>query len=137
VQKYAQNSPSKICSVSRALYAQNKKRENTMNMNNNPTIDEIREITKNCNDEAAHHAMWISNNGDVFIDPIPQDLNPIGFEESKPDLKIRYETSVAGNDYVGPKAARDNEYMERIFKSLVKEWEEVKDIPGKQYIDLF
>ena len=108
-----------------------------MNMNNNPTIEELRELTRNCDDKVAHHVMWISSDGEVHIDPIPNNLTPVGFEETKPNIKIRWETSVAGNGYVGPEAASDDAYMERIFKSLVKEWEEAKDIPGVHYVDIF
>ena len=108
-----------------------------MNMNNNPTLEELRELTAKCDDNAAPHALWISVNGDVYIDPIPNNPTPVRFEDIAKDVKIRYEKSVTGAGYVGEKAASDDKYMERIYKSLVKEWADAKDIPGEHYIESF
>ena len=108
-----------------------------MNMNNNPTIDQLRALTAKCDDKSAHHVLWVHENGDVFTDPIPPRGAPIDFEEKAVGLKIRYETSAAGNGYVGEDAAKDDKYMGRIYKSLVKEWANAQGTSGQRYIDIF
>ena len=108
-----------------------------MNMNNSPTIEEFKALTSACNDDEAHHIQWIRSDGEVFIDPLPENLSPVGFEEEHDDLMIRYETCNCGNGYVGAEAATDDEYMNRIFNSMVKEWDLAKNSTGKHYIDNF
>jgi len=108
-----------------------------MNLNDNPTIEQLSKLTADCDDNSAHHVMWVSHAGDVFIEPIPESLTPVGFEELKPNLKLRYETSVCGNGYVGAAAAQDPQYMQRLLTSLKEEWERWRDVEGRHYIDYF
>jgi hypothetical protein len=55
----------------------------------------------------------------VHIDPLPEGLTPVGFEEKKGKaMKYRYETFVAGNGYVGAKAAADTAHLNELFEDL-------------------
>jgi hypothetical protein len=40
---------------------------------------------------------------------------PIGFDTLHPDLHIRFETIVAGNDNTGPDAAESQGWIDRLF----------------------
>lgn len=48
-------------------------------------------------------------------------------------IKFRFETFCAGNDYVGPNAARDAKWVARIYKALTDNWPS----PAGTYIDHF
>lgn len=38
-----------------------------MNLNNNPTANELSELIAACDDNAGHHVLWVSKSGDVAI----------------------------------------------------------------------
>ncbi|MGO1660098.1 MAG: hypothetical protein ACTHYN_16005 [Marinobacter sp.] len=97
-----------------------------MNLNTSPTKSQLEALISACDDSAGHHVVWVDKNGDVSIDVVPQGLTPIGFEQSKPSMLMRYETFSCGNDYVGPSAAKDTAHIAEIFESLVKEWLKVR-----------
>ncbi len=50
---------------------------------------------------------------------------------NKADIKFRYETVVRGNRYVGPEAAKDQAWVNRLFDDLQRDWK--RDARG--YID--
>ena len=108
-----------------------------MNLNNNPTTGQLAALLHKCDDNSAHHVMWVNKSGEVFISPLAGDLSPVGFEKSTPDMCMRYETCQCGNKYVGPSAAEDAGYVNRMFNSLVKEWEWASKIQDVAYIDIF
>ena len=49
------------------------------------------------------------------------------------NLCFRLKTSIAGNDYVGPDAANDDEWIDRLYKVLQKNWPN----PKSPHIDVF
>ena len=102
-----------------------------MNMNQNPTVDQLRALVAACRGADAHHVMWIESNGEVHIDPVPDDLTPVGFEHAKGSaMKYRYETFVAGNGYVGAQAAADAVHMKELFDDLNAAWSDKDDGTG-------
>lgn len=108
-----------------------------MNLNSNPTLSQLSALHSTCNDEAAHHVLWVDNKGEVRVTPLPEDINPAGFEDRFPTTVLRYETAQAGNGYVGPGAAADTEFMGRLFASLQKEWAAQEGSTRQRYIDVF
>src|SRR5215203_86342 len=92
-----------------------------MNLNNNPTIDQLRELIRSGADTAAHHVLWVNKSGEVELLQIPRDWPPVGFEKAHPDMQMRVETFLAGNEYVGPEAAADNEWITELFTNLINE----------------
>lgn len=94
-----------------------------MNMNKNPTIDQLRGLIAACDDARSHHVMWIAADGEVQIEPLPASLNPVGLEEVKGKaMKYRYETFVVGNGYVGTTAAADARHVKGLFEELKSAW---------------
>jgi len=108
-----------------------------MNLDNSPTLEELSSLLASCNDEEGHHILWVGRSGSVHITQLPEGLTPIGFEQSKPELQFRYDTFQQGNGYVGIHAAQLKDYVERIFRSLQREWNNYKDAPNPAYIDVF
>lgn len=108
-----------------------------MKLTSNPTVDDLRALFSQADDSQGHHVLWVSGAGDVHLTCLPDDIGPIGFEQSEPSMKLRYETFQQGNDYVGAEAATDDVLMGRLFDSLVKEWP-APFVPGKvRYIDYY
>lgn len=46
-------------------------------------------------------------------------------------------TFLAGNEYVGPDAAEDEEWVNQLFNALVKEWPKAKINGIVEYVDQF
>ena len=107
-----------------------------MNMNSNPTMDDLRALFSSRNDDECHHILWVRNDGEVLLSGVPEELTPVGFEQNTPEMEMRYETFVQGNQYVGKGAAQDDAFMERIYKSLVKEWPKSRRRKMVDYIDM-
>jgi hypothetical protein len=108
-----------------------------MNLNQNPTKEQLKALFSSCDDAIGHHVLWVAKNGDVALTPLPSELTPVGFDQTNPDLLLRYETFVRGNGYVGQQAAEDEKFVDRIFKSLQSEWATVTENSSQRYVDLF
>ena len=52
-----------------------------MNHKQNPTKEELIALLLPLNDEAASHVIWVGLDGEVHIDPLPDDLTPVGYEK--------------------------------------------------------
>lgn len=103
-----------------------------MNLNNNPTTQDLSKLLNSCNDSAGHHILWVSQSGDVSI-TLLSNLSPIAFEQSEPSMAMRHETFNQGNDYVGPQAANDINYVSGLLDSLIGEWSKYSG-QGVRYI---
>src|ERR1700677_3323874 len=108
-----------------------------MNMNKNPTVEELRELIRAWDDLAGHHVLWVAKNGDVHVSEVPKDMTPVGFQEDQPDMQLRCETFEAGNEYVGPEAAEDGDWIKQLFDALTNEWPKAKGKQKVEYIDQF
>jgi len=108
-----------------------------MNLNQNPAKEQLKALFSACGDSIGHHVLWVSKNGDVALSPLPSEINPVGFDQTNPDLLLRYETFVRGNGYVGQQAAEDEKFVDRIFNSLQSEWSTVTETSPQRYVDLF
>jgi hypothetical protein len=106
-----------------------------MNLNSNPTSAQLRELVRQCDDAAGHHILWVSKSGDVEISRIARDQ--VGFEDTHADLQLRFETFVAGNEYVGPDAASDDDWISELFENLKGEWEKARGKPETAYVNTF
>ena len=108
-----------------------------MNLENHPTPDQLRELLRACDDRAGHHILWVGKNGEVHLSRIPKHRTPVGFEESHPEMQLRYETFLVGNEYVGPEAAADEGWVTELFDALVEKWAGAKGKPTVEYVGQF
>jgi hypothetical protein len=111
-----------------------------MNMNSDPTIQELRELIRRCDDSATHHVLWVKKNGDVELSRIPKNVTSVGFgngPRDMQDMQVRFETFQAGNEYVGPEAADDDEWVSELFDRLIEKWHQAKDRSEVVYVDAF
>jgi hypothetical protein len=107
-----------------------------MNLNQNLTKEQLKALFFSCYDFIGHHVLWVAKNGDVALTPLPSELTPVGFDQTNPDLLLRYETFVQGNGYVGQQTAEDEKFVDRIFKNLQSEWATVTEKSSQRYVDL-
>ena len=97
-----------------------------MNLNDNPSLDELKEMFASCNDDAGHHVLWIDKFGEVNLSVIPKDLTPAAFQKETTQMQIRYEAFIQGSKYVGISASKDQGFMEKIYDNIRKNWASVE-----------
>jgi hypothetical protein len=91
-----------------------------MNLNNNPTMDQLRDLLRACDDRAGRHIMWADRAGEVRVTPIPSEVTD--FVRSQTDLRMWLRVFVSGQNYVGPAAAEDTGWVEDLYLALRKNW---------------
>lgn len=96
-----------------------------MNLTQNPTPNQLKQLLMACDDGVAHHIPWVDNDGNVYITPLPDDSTPPGFEDANQrKMKFRLETLCMGCGYVGPDAAKDQEWVNELFEKFTRHWEQ-------------
>jgi hypothetical protein len=91
-----------------------------MNLNDHPTIEQLRELIRQADDRAGHHLLWVSKTGEIELSRMPAGSTPARFQADHPEMELRHELFLAGNEYVGPQAAADDEYVTQLFDSLLR-----------------
>lgn len=86
-----------------------------------------KDMVANANDSFSHQ-LRVDWSGDVYLSTIT------GAKKIK-NIKFRWESWDAGNEYVGPRAASDQKYIRRSVKELKKCWEE--DVQGYCEVQLY
>jgi hypothetical protein len=95
-----------------------------MNLDENPTQEQLRALIASCDDEAGGHVVWVDPQGGVHVTQLGWDITPGGWAAKMGDrIQFRYETFQCGNGYVGPEAAQDDEYVSGLFRSLLHDWQ--------------
>jgi hypothetical protein len=102
-----------------------------MNLDQNPTLDQLRDMLRSHDDRAGDHVVWVTRSGDVRLDRLPRGGNVHEFVAAHPDMQLRLETFQAGNGYVGPEAAGDDAWIAELFGWLTRTWSEAK---GRQLV---
>ena len=90
----------------------------------NFTIESFRELISNADDRQLNQ-IRIDNDDRIYI-----SHQATGSQEML-YVKFRYETFAAYNGYVGPIAASDKDYVERLFDEIMSYWE--ADLPFSPY----
>src|SRR5262249_20396371 len=102
-----------------------------MNLNDNPNLEQLRDLLRAGDDLAGHHVLWVKKDGAVELTrlPVSQPFNPPPSHEH-PEMQLRYETFLAGNEYVGRQAAEDAWWTSELFRNLLERWAAVKGTAG-------
>lgn len=84
----------------------------------------IKELVAKQEDDKGGHMLWVSTDGEIYLDLIPAQMTPLGYcKQIEDSLKFRLETFQCGNRYVGLEASKDDEWIDRLYKSLIENWE--------------
>jgi hypothetical protein len=60
-----------------------------MNLNNNPTIDQLAQLFAVRKDSLDDHLLWVSQTGEVRLDRLPPNTIEDEFEEHLPSMRAR------------------------------------------------
>jgi hypothetical protein len=100
-----------------------------MNLNENPSPDELRAILFDLDDDEGPHVPWVGFNGVVHIDPVPDHQHPNEFARAREnEMKLRLGSLAKFQRYVGPSAAADEAWVDRLFNELLQLWHD--DVDG-------
>jgi len=94
-----------------------------MNMNNNPTVEDLRALIYACDDSSGHHILWVDRFGEVRFALITNETPAKWVTRMEDKILFRYESYAVNNDYVGKNAASDDKHVFSLFKELLGDWE--------------
>ncbi|WP_347905685.1 hypothetical protein [Pseudomonas purpurea] len=108
-----------------------------MNLNNQPTIDELARMFAAQKDSHDSHILWVSTSGQVHIDCLSPHAHEAEFEQNTRDLCARLKMYRRGQGYVGKKAAADKDFIGRVLQTLRNEWQALQTPNEVRVIDRF
>ena len=108
-----------------------------MNLNNQPTIEELAQLFASHKDTLDNHILWVSESGDVHLDGLARHAGEVEFEQSNPTMRARLRTYRRGQGYIGRKAAADHEFLGRVLHTLEDEWPTARQAEHVKVIDQY
>jgi len=94
-----------------------------MNLKNNPSIDDLKNIIAQINDFESDHIIWVDNDGNVRITPLPANLTSSSWTiQNRKTIKFRFETFTCGNGNLGQNAVQNTVWLNRLYNALVSNW---------------
>lgn len=106
-----------------------------MNLNEQPTIQELAKLFAARKDTLDSHILWICDEGEVHIDSLSPCTTEDEFEQRKPGMRARMKMYRRGQGYVGKKAAADTQFVGRVLETLQQEWPALREGQGVRVID--
>jgi len=108
-----------------------------MNLNNQPTIDELAHLFAKQKDSLDSHILWIAKSGQVHIDCLSPHTHEQEFDQHQQDLAARLKMYRRGQGYVGKKAAADKDFIGQVLETLKAEWQSLQNKSEVRVIDRF
>ena len=108
-----------------------------MNLNQQPTIDELARLFASRKDSLDSHILWVCETGEVKIEPMTPHTAESEFEQSRPTMRARLRTYRRGAGYVGRKAAADHVFLGRLLHTLESQWPAVRQARGVRVVDQY
>ncbi|MBC2657900.1 hypothetical protein H7A76_20865 [Pseudomonas sp. MSSRFD41] len=108
-----------------------------MNLNNQPTIDELARMFAARKDSHDSHILWIAKSGQVHIDCLSPHSHEAEFDRNNQELAARLKMYRRGQGYVGKKAAADKDFIGRVLETLKTEWQSLRGNSEVRVIDRF
>jgi len=108
-----------------------------MNLNNQPTIDELAEMFAAQKDTLDDNILWIGKSVEVQIDCLAPHTEEAEFDRNHRELAARLKMYRRGQGYVGKKAAADRNFIEQVFDTLNNAWASFKDSSQVKVIDRY
>ena len=106
-----------------------------MNLNNQPTIDELARMFAAKKDSHDNHILWISKCGQVHIDPLSPHAHEAEFDQNNQNLLARLKMYRRGQGYVGKKAAADKDFIASVLQTLKQAWNSMQNNNEVRVID--
>lgn len=108
-----------------------------MNLNQQPSIDELARLFAARKDKEGSHILWICESGEVHIDSLAPEIAEEEFVRRQPSMRARLRTYHRGKGYVGRKAAADRDFIGRVYRTLQQEWPSARSRREVSYIDRY
>lgn len=108
-----------------------------MNLNNQPTIDELARMFAAQKDSHDSHILWISKSGQVHIDCLAPHAHEADFDQHNQNLLVRLKMYRRGQGYVGKKAAADKAFIGNVLQTLKQAWASLQNQNEVRVIDRF
>lgn len=108
-----------------------------MNLNNQPTPDQLAQLFAARKDSQGRHILWVSECGEVHLDSLAPEIGEDEFEKRTPNMRARLRTYHRGKGYVGKKAAADQDFIGRVYQTLQQEWPAARSKPEVAFIDRY
>ena len=108
-----------------------------MNLNNQPTIDQLARIIAAQKDTHDSHILWVAESGQVHIDCLSPHAHEDDFEKNTRELRARMKMFRRGQGYIGKKAAADKDFVGRVLATLTQEWQNLQAKPEVRVIDRY
>jgi hypothetical protein len=107
-----------------------------MNLNDNPTVEQFRDLLRPHDDLAGHHVLWVRKDGEVMLTCLPNEP-PYGVPTYEhPDMQMRYGTFPVAHEYVGEEAAEDKWWTSELFRNMLERWAAAKGTAGVTHVEL-
>jgi hypothetical protein len=106
-----------------------------MNLNNQPTIDQLARLFAAQKDSLDNHILWVCEQGNVHMDGLGACTEEKQFDDQRPHMRARLKMYRKGQGYVGKKAAADKQFLGRVLHTLSSEWGNAQDASGVRVID--
>jgi hypothetical protein len=108
-----------------------------MNLNNQPTIEELARMFAAKKDSHDNHILWISKSGNVHIDSLSPYAHEAEFDQNNQNLLARLKMYRRGQGYVGKKAAADKDFIGHVLQTLKQTWDSLQNNNEVRVIDRF
>ena len=108
-----------------------------MNLNNQPTIEELAQLFASKKDSLDSHILWVSDAGDVHIDRLATYAGEGEFEQRNPQMRARLKMYRRGQGYVGKKAAADENFIGQVLQTLTREWRSLDKTSEVRVVDSY
>jgi hypothetical protein len=108
-----------------------------MNLNKQPTVDELARLFAARKDSLDNHILWVCKEGEVHIEPLACGTGEDEFHQHRPSMRARLRMYRRGQGYVGKKAAADTVFMSRVLQTLKNEWVATEQHAEVRIVDRF
>jgi hypothetical protein len=96
-----------------------------MNLNRNPTKEELQALLAACDDGEGIHVLWVERLGEVQISLLVTETDVEwlkGIDNEK--VQFHYKSYAKNDGYVGKAASVDDMYIVTLFEKLLRDWHE-------------
>lgn len=108
-----------------------------MNLNNQPTVDQLAQLLAARKDRNDSHILWVCKAGNVHVEALGPAGEEAQFEQQRPAMCARLRTYRRGLGYVGKKAAADLQFVSQVLQTLNQAWQTRAMAPGVHMIDRY
>ncbi|MBF7141300.1 MULTISPECIES: hypothetical protein [Pseudomonas] len=108
-----------------------------MNLNNQPTVDQLAQLLAVRKDRNDSHILWVCEAGNVHVEALGPLSEETQFEQQRPAMCARLRTYRRGLGYVGKKAAADRHFVSQVLNTLTQAWQTRTSGSGIHVIDRY